>query len=168
MPTSNRASLAFILYGPDSITNNDSLNNPYEWVFTRLGELIVGDSTAGADILSQFSFAKWIHDFYTFIPSGSKKPPSTWPVWTKPNIAVSNEPHAHMLSNVVRFEIVKYYMAGAAAPVLVNTDSTVAELVFYPTEPKPAWIEFEIAMRDSNNQLDEDHVSTYRVNLPSR
>jgi prepilin-type N-terminal cleavage/methylation domain-containing protein len=168
MLSSERASLAIILYGPDSITNNASLNDPYEWVFTRRGTLIVGDSTSGPDI-QQSSFAELL--------SGSPAAIATWTVaWIKPNFYYDavldiylfsdpNELPTYLLGNVTSFSIVSYYIASTQTVVPVVLGAAVP---FAPNAEKPAWIEFEIVMRDSNNQLTEDYVSTYRVNLSSR
>ena len=78
----------------------------------------------------------------------------------RPNLG-HNMHYTHMLSSVLSFRIVRYYMAST------ETEYSAA-VAFGPADEKPAWIEFEIAMRDLHNQLTEDHISTYRVNLPSR
>lgn len=180
MRSSNSASLAAVLYGPDVSVDTSSLAEPYKWVFTRRGTLIVGDPniSVGVTDIQQSSFAQIVSVFYAAMPTNST-PPSSWDVWTKPDFYYDagsgtylfsdpDELPAYLLGNVVSFRIVRYYMAGASAPVLVNTTTAVADLVFYPTEPKPAWIEFEIVLRDSAGRLKNGYTATYRVNLPSR
>ncbi len=173
MRTSNSASLAIILYGPDSITNNASLNDPYEWVFTRRGTLIVGDSTGGADI-KQSSFAGLI--------ANDVAGQAAWNAgWTKPDFYYDSasgrylftdatQLPTYLVGNVTSFKIIQYYMAGDTEPIEYDSTEWPAgtHMTFTPTDPKPAWIEFEIVLRDSNNRLQEGYTSRYRVNLPSR
>ena len=74
-----------------------------------------------------------------------------------------NQRSTRLLGNVLSFKIVRYWMAST------DTETTLAaEKQFNPTDEKPAWIEFEIVLEDSNNRLAEPFVATYRVNLPSR
>ena len=104
------------------------------------------------------SFAQLIYEFMNSDLSGA------WGVaLPKPNLSNSDELHTHMLSNVLSFKIVRYYMRGAASPTALTAGSAYP---FGPSAEKPVWIEFEIVLRDSNNR--EDYTSRYRVNLPSR
>ncbi len=78
---------------------------------------------------------------------------------------------AYLVGNVVSFEIVGYGIydnSGVYSYVPVDTSTPAADLTFTPTEAKPAWIEFEIVLRDSNGRMEEGFTALYRVNLPSR
>ena len=169
------AGLAIVCYGPDDAVSNVPLAEPHDWIFTRRGTLIASEPLASgvwpADA-QQSSFAQVMVDYFASVSSGSwagiwltaltranfdYDPAShTYDFTTNPN-----ELSTHLLANVMSFKFVRYYMAST------DTESA-AERTFGPAEEKPAWIEFEITLRDSNNRLQEGYTSRYRVNLPSR
>ena len=163
MRVSDRASLAIVLYGPDVSVENPPLEEPYEWIFTRRGTLIMSDSSVIAEDVEQSSFAQVMVDFFTSISSGVWS--GIWvPAWAKPDLSdleTTDDLHTYLTGNVVSFEIVRYYMAST------GTESSAAR-TFGPTDEKPAWIEFEVVLRDSNNRMPDGFTATYRVNLPSR
>ena len=157
------ASLAIISYGPDDIIDYAPLEPPYHWVFTRRATLIVSDPAASGTDLQQSSFAQLMVEFFAGDTSGA------WgPALTKPDLTDNDELPTYLLGNVVSFRIVRYYMAGETDPDEIEQADVGTPIPFGPQSPKPAWIDFEITLRDANNRLDEDFVATYRVNLPSR
>ena len=169
MTTQYSASLAAVLYGPDVTVDTPPLDEPYEWVFTRKGTLIVGDSTSGPDIFPQSSFATWIASFYASMPSGS--PPTTWAVWGKPDLSDTAQLPAYLVGNMVSFAIVgyaRYDINGDPEYVDVDTSTNADDLIFYPDQEKPLYIDFEIVLRDSNGRMEDGFTAMYRVNLPSR
>ena len=155
MTTAYGASLAIVLYGPDITVDAPPLLEPYEWVFSRRATLIVGDATAVGPDIQQSSFAD-------LLAGGT---PAVWTaaLGAKPDFSDAAQLPAYLVANVVSFRIVRYYMAGDAAPTPLAADK-----VFGPLDEKPAWIEFEVVLRDRNNRLPDGFTATHRVNLPSR
>ncbi len=160
------APLAWIVYGQDNTVGtllppaNPTTKEMSALVLARWATLMVGDGTASGDVTTA-SFADVLAAW----------PTNAWRSATGTRPVLTTVPFARMLNNVLSFKIVRYGIYdnnGVFRNVVVDMTTPLIDLVFDPAEPKPAWIEFEIAMRDSHNQLTEDHVSTYRVNLPSR
>ena len=168
------AGLAIVSYGPDDTVGYAlPLAEAYDWIFTRRAILIVSDTLPIPTDTRQSSFADLL--------SGSVAANNIWNEITLPanrsdfgynntsgtyTFPDTDELPTYLVGNVTRFEIVQYYMAGAAGPVTL--DPALPPVGFGPNAEKPAWIEFEVVLRDSNGRLEEGFTAMYRVNLPSR
>ena len=163
------APLALLVYGQDNavalLPASPSTEEMNELVLTRWPTLYVGDGTglggdvgnaSFADILSDWAGTAWDLD------------PTTG--WARPDVSPGVALYTQMLDHVISFRIVRYYMAGATNPVEYDTVDWPAgtDIAFGPANEKPAWIEFEVVLRDRNNRLAEGFTATHRVNLPSR
>lgn len=187
-------SLALVLYGHDSYADNLQAiyagppYAPYEeisgLVLTRWARLVKSDAIPPGPILHPDGYK----EFYQGEPSPAPPAPGSFAdflaYWyssvlpadpwddfvdtfeTRANIT-ADEGFAHMLDHVISFGVTRVGLADGTIwerPAAV----TPPNAPFGPSYPKPAWIEFEVTLRDRNNRLPDGFTAIHRVNLPSR
>ena len=167
LTTSDRVSLALLMYGHDSTA--DALAGP-SWQemrglsFTRWARLILSDSPPPPSS----EFYGWTASFGDLIALWYLDHDALFidPFRDRPDVSAGgSERFAQMLPRTTSFAVIQYYMPGDTDPTPVNPGAVIS---FAPNQPKPAWIDFEITVCDSANRIRDGYTATYRVNLPSR
>jgi prepilin-type N-terminal cleavage/methylation domain-containing protein len=157
--------LAWIVYGHgdavDSLPATPTADQMSELVLARLALLYVAAGETSGDVVAGVSFADILNDWFNV--------GGPWDLGTLARPNVDSLRYTHMLSHVLSFKIVRYYMASTDTEYTVWQRHRIHNTVtFGPGDEKPAWIEFEVVLRDSNGRLEEGFTGIYRVNLPSR